>query len=70
MKKKYWTIIVGGGPSGMAAALELYRAKKDFILIEKCSAIGGLSKTLIFKEKELEFRTDIGPHRFIQRMII
>lgn len=64
MKKKYWTIIVGGGPSGMAAALELYRAKKDFILIEKCSAIGGLSKTLIFKEKELEFRTDIGPHRF------
>ncbi|MFA6601450.1 MAG: FAD-dependent oxidoreductase [Candidatus Paceibacterota bacterium] len=62
------TLIIGGGPAGMAAAMELSKAKKDFILVEKASVIGGLSKTYTFKEADgLVFHTDNGPHRFFSK---
>jgi len=56
-------IILGAGPSGMAAAFELHRAGKSFMVIEKTDQVGGLAKTLQYGE----FRTDIGPHRFFSQ---
>jgi protoporphyrinogen oxidase len=56
-------IILGAGPSGMAAAFELHKVGKSFILVEKTDQVGGLAKTLQYGE----FRTDIGPHRFFSQ---
>ncbi len=61
------TLIVGAGPAGLAAAMELSKAGKDFVLIEKQGRVGGLSKTYEFKEGDLVFRTDNGPHRFFSK---
>jgi len=56
-------LILGAGPAGLACAFELSRAKKNFLLVEKNEAVGGLSRTLRFGE----FETDIGPHRFFSQ---
>jgi protoporphyrinogen oxidase len=61
------TLIIGAGPAGLAAAMELSKAGKDFILVEKSDRVGGLSKTYEFKEGDLVFRTDNGPHRFFSK---
>jgi protoporphyrinogen oxidase len=61
MKKE--TVILGGGPSGLAAAYELHKYNKDFIVVEKEEKVGGLAKTLHFGD----FSTDIGPHRFFSQ---
>lgn len=61
------TLIVGAGPAGLATAMELYKAKEDFLVIEKQSSVGGLAQTYIFKEDDLIFRTDNGPHRFFSK---
>lgn len=60
-------IILGAGPAGMACAMELYKAGKKSTILEKDTAVGGLAKTLVFKEGDLQFRTDIGPHRFFSK---
>ncbi len=60
-------LIIGAGPAGMAAALELDRAGRDFEIIEKSAQVGGLAKTYVFREGDLEFRTDNGPHRFFSK---
>lgn len=60
-------VIIGAGPAGMACAMELYRAGKSSLVVEKDSQVGGLAKTLIFQEGEYVFRTDIGPHRFFSK---
>lgn len=60
-------LILGAGPAGMACAMELHNARKTPTIIEKSSKIGGLAKTLEFKEGEYVFRTDIGPHRFFSK---
>lgn len=56
-------LVLGAGPSGMAAAFELYRAGKPVTIVEKSDRVGGLSKTFQYGE----FRTDIGPHRFFSQ---
>ncbi|MCC2630519.1 MAG: adrenodoxin reductase [Candidatus Paceibacter sp.] len=61
------TLIVGAGPAGLATAMELSKAGKKFIVIERQDAPGGLSKTYEFKEGDLIFRTDNGPHRFFSK---
>lgn len=61
------TLIVGAGPAGLATAMELSKAQKDFIVIEKLDRVGGLSKTYEFREGDLVFRTDNGPHRFFSK---
>ena len=66
-KEQVETLIVGAGPAGMAAALILLRAGRPFVLVEKDSQVGGLAKTYIVKEGNLEFRTDNGPHRFFSK---
>lgn len=48
--------------------MELHLAGKPAMIIEKDSQVGGLAKTLTFKEGDGSlFRTDIGPHRFFSQ---
>ena len=60
-------VIMGAGPAGMACAMELYDAQRKTIILEKDEKVGGLAKTLEFKEGDDIFRTDIGPHRFFSK---
>lgn len=57
-------IIIGAGPAGLTAAYELL-TKSDIkpIIIEKSDAIGGISKTVVYKGN----RIDIGGHRFFSK---
>jgi len=59
--------ILGAGPAGMATAMELSKAGKTATIVERDSRVGGLAQTLEFKEGDLVFRTDIGPHRFFSK---
>lgn len=62
------TLIIGAGPAGLSCAVELSKAGKDFIIVEKSSSVGGLSKTYKFIEEDgLCFYTDNGPHRFFSK---
>lgn len=62
------TLIIGAGPAGLACAMELSKASKDFIVVEKSSQVGGLAKTYSFKEADGSvFYTDNGPHRFFSK---
>src|SRR5947209_4390601 len=53
-------VIVGAGPAGLAAALELARAGVPVVVVESDSRVGGLAQTVEYKG----FRFDIGGHRF------
>jgi protoporphyrinogen oxidase len=53
-------VIIGGGPSGMAAALEAVRHGAEPIVLERLEQVGGLARTLEHDGN----RFDIGPHRF------
>lgn len=61
------TLVIGAGPAGLAAAMELSRVGRKFSVIEKGNAVGGLAKTYAFEEDGLVFRTDNGPHRFFSK---
>ncbi|MDE2474530.1 MAG: NAD(P)/FAD-dependent oxidoreductase [Alphaproteobacteria bacterium] len=56
-------IIVGGGPSGLAAACEAGNIGAKVSVLERLDTVGGLSRTTVFKGS----RFDIGPHRFFTR---
>jgi len=63
MKSKEVTII-GAGPAGLGAALELQKNNiKDILIIDMHSKSGGLSRTEIFEGN----RFDLGPHRFYSK---
>ena len=53
-------VIIGGGPSGLAAALETVQQGAQVVVLEKLDRVGGLARTLEFDGN----RFDIGPHRF------
>ena len=57
-------IIIGAGPAGLTAALELLR-RTDVqpIVLEASQAIGGISRTIRYKGN----RMDIGGHRFFSK---
>lgn len=66
--KKTETLIIGAGPAGMAAAMELYKNGRDFLIVEKDVKVGGLSKTYTIREDDGSvFLTDNGPHRFFSK---
>lgn len=61
------TLILGAGPAGLACAMELSRKGRRSVVIEKDDQIGGLAKTLLIREGNEVFLTDIGPHRFFSK---
>jgi len=56
-------IIVGGGPSGLAAAYECVQHGAPVAVVERLDQVGGLCRTIEFKHS----RFDVGPHRFFTK---
>ena len=56
-------LIIGAGPAGLTAALELVRAGLRPVVIEADSQVGGISKTINFDGN----RMDLGGHRFFSK---
>ncbi len=57
-------IIIGAGPAGLTAAIELQRRTGiKPVLIEASHEIGGISRTVVYKGN----RMDIGGHRFFSK---
>tara|TARA_B100000315_G_scaffold260493_1_gene322360 strand:- start:729 stop:2492 length:1764 start_codon:yes stop_codon:yes gene_type:complete len=64
MKKKI-AVIAGAGPAGLTAAFELRkRTNINPVVFEATDAIGGISRTHIYKGN----RMDIGGHRFFSKV--
>ena len=61
---KRTAVIIGAGPAGLTAALELLR-RTDIvpIVLEASEEIGGISRTIKYKGN----RMDIGGHRFFSK---
>ena len=57
-------VIVGAGPAGLTAALELVRRGKRPIVLEAASTVGGIART----EEYRGYRFDIGGHRFYTKV--
>src|ERR1700722_9192762 len=61
---KQQAIIIGAGPAGLTAALELLRRTGIRpIVLEATDAVGGISRTIHYKGN----RMDIGGHRFFSK---
>ena len=62
-KKK--VVIIGAGPAGLTIAYELLKEKEkyDITILEESDDIGGISKTVRYKDN----RMDIGGHRFFSK---
>ena len=56
--KQTEVLILGAGPAGLTAAHKLVESNHSVHLVDKCSEVGGLAKTL--RHKDILF--DIGPH--------
>ena len=57
-------VIIGAGPAGLTAALELQDAgEQDITILEADVQVGGISKTVNYKGN----RIDIGGHRFFSK---
>src|SRR3990167_687094 len=68
MKSKSETIvIIGAGPSGLGAAYELTKNKRNnnlkIIVLDKNDLVGGLART----HSKNGYRFDVGPHRFFTK---
>jgi protoporphyrinogen oxidase len=56
-------VVIGGGPAGLAAALEAGRHGRHAVVLEQAGQVGGLARTEMLDGN----RFDIGPHRFFTR---
>lgn len=56
-------IIIGAGPSGLTAGLELIKKGYQVTILEAAGAIGGISQTIRHHDQ----RIDIGGHRFFSK---
>jgi protoporphyrinogen oxidase len=56
--------IIGGGPAGLTASYELSKAGVKSIVLEKDQTVGGISRTVNYKN----YYFDIGGHRFFTKV--
>jgi protoporphyrinogen oxidase len=56
-------VIIGGGPAGLTAALELSKSKVPAVVLEKDAQVGGIARTVNYKG----YLFDIGGHRFFTK---
>jgi len=54
-------VIVGAGPAGLTAGLELARRGERPLVVERAPRVGGMARTEVCQD----FRFDIGGHRFL-----
>src|SRR5258708_39358518 len=57
-------IIIGSGPAGLTAAVELLRLSVPVTVLERDRLVGGISRTESYKG----YRFDIGGHRFFTKI--
>ena len=57
-------VVIGGGPAGLTAAVELVRAQVPVTVLEKDRLVGGIARTDNYKG----YRFDIGGHRFFTKI--
>ncbi len=65
MKK---VVCIGGGPAGLTGAYMLAKAGVDVLVLEADPHyVGGISRTVVERNAQGEFRFDIGGHRFFSK---
>lgn len=57
-------VVIGGGPAGLTASYRLSKAGLKSIVLEKDQIVGGLSRTINYKD----YYFDIGGHRFFTKI--
>ena len=58
------TAIIGAGPAGLTAALELGKLGRSGVVFEATDTVGGISRSVVFEG----CRLDIGGHRFFTKV--
>jgi protoporphyrinogen oxidase len=58
------TIVVGAGPAGLTAALELGKLDRPAVVFEADDVVGGISRSVVFRG----CRMDVGGHRFFTKV--
>ncbi len=58
------TAIIGAGPAGLTAALELGKLGRSGVVFEAANTVGGISRSVVFEG----CRLDIGGHRFFTKV--
>src|SRR5437867_13447697 len=56
-------VIIGGGPAGLTAALELSKSGVPALVLESDKQVGGIARTVNYKG----YLFDIGGHRFFTK---